>query len=122
VIHPLVPGKRDSLNKKERQMRKTAIIVGALFWISNLATLVGNLISGAIPNAYDSLTSMYPQGIQIMVGTLIAHINDAAIIGYAVLLFPVLKRYGEGLALGYVAFKLLKATLLVVSRWLVKFG
>ena len=86
-------------------MRRTAVIVGAPFWISNLATLVGSLISGPIPNAPNSLTTMYPHATVIVVGTLIAHINDAAIIGYAVLLFPVLKRYGEGLALGYVAFK-----------------
>jgi hypothetical protein len=31
---------------------------------------------------------------------LITHINDAAIIGYAVVLFAVLKGFDEGLALG----------------------
>jgi Domain of unknown function (DUF4386) len=61
----------------------------------------------------NSLTSMYPHSTQIVVGTLIAHINDTAIIGYAVLLFPVLKRFSEALALGYVAFKLVEATMLV---------
>ncbi len=96
-------------------MRKTAVLVGVLFWISNLVTLVGSVISGPIPNAHDSLVNMYPHATQWVVGTLIAHINDAAIIGYAVLLFPVLKRFGEGLALGYVAFKALEATLLVVG-------
>ena len=96
-------------------MRRTAGIVGALFWISNLATVVGSVISGPIPDAPNSLTSMYPHGTQVLVGTLIAHINDAAIIGYAVVLFPVLKRFSESLALGYVAFKLVEATMLVVS-------
>lgn len=96
-------------------MRKTAVIVGALFWISNLATVIGSVIAGAIPDAPTSLTSMYPRGTQILVGTLIAHINDVAIIAYSVFLFPVLKRSSESLALGYVAFKLLEATMLVVS-------
>jgi uncharacterized protein DUF4386 len=58
---------------------------------------------------------MYPHSTQVVVGTLIAHINDAAIIGYAVLLFPVLKRFSEPLALGYVAFKLVEATMLLVG-------
>lgn len=95
--------------------RLTATIVGALFWISNLAVLVGSVISGPIPNAPDSLTIMSPHKTQVVVGTLISHINDAAIIGYAVVLFPVVKRFSEALALGYVAFKVVEATMLVVG-------
>ena len=96
-------------------MRKTAVIVGVLFWISNVVTLVGSVVSGPIPNANVSLTTMYPHATQWVVGTLITHVNDAAIIGYAVLLFAVLKKFDEGLALGYVVFKALEATMLVVS-------
>ena len=96
-------------------MRKTAVAVGVLFWISNLVTLVGSVITGSIPNAQDALTGMYPHATQWVVGTLIGHINDVAIIGYAVLLYPVLKKFGAGLALGYVAFKALEATMLVVG-------
>lgn len=96
-------------------LRRTAVIVGSLFWISNLTVLVGSVISGPILNANDSLTTMYPHRTQEVVGTLIAHINDAAIIGYAIVLYPVLKRYSESLALGYVGFKLVEATMLVVG-------
>lgn len=96
-------------------MRRTAVAVGVLFWISNLSTLVGGVITGAIPNAHDALATMYPHSTQWVVGTLVTHLNDVAIIGYAVLLFPVLKRFGEGAALGYVVFKALEATMLVVA-------
>jgi uncharacterized protein DUF4386 len=96
-------------------MRRTAVIVGALFWISNLSTLVGNVVAGPIPLAPNALTNMSPHATQIVIGTLIAHVNDAAIIGYAVLLFPVLRRFDDALALGYVAFKVVEATMLVVS-------
>ena len=96
-------------------LRRTAVVVGALFWISNVATLIGGVVTGAIPNGPDALTSMSPHATSEVVGTLIAHINDAAIIGYAVLLFPVLKRFGESLALAYVAFKIVEAILLLVS-------
>ena len=96
-------------------MRKTAVVVGVLFWISNLATVIGSVILGPIPGAANALTSLYPHGTQVVVGTLIAQINDAAIIGYAALLFPVLRTTSEGLALGYVAFKLVEAVMLVVG-------
>lgn len=91
------------------------MIVGVLFWISNLATVIGAVVTGAIPNGHDALTTMYPHATSEVVGTLIAHINDAAIIGYAVALFPVLKRFSEPLALAYVAFKTVEAILLLVS-------
>jgi hypothetical protein len=73
-------------------MRRTAVLVGVLFWISNLATLVGRVITGPIPTASTALNTMSPHATQIVVGALITQINDLAIIGYAVLLFPVLKR------------------------------
>jgi Domain of unknown function (DUF4386) len=96
-------------------MRKAAVIVGVLFWISNLATLVGSVIAGTIPNPADALTGMYPRSTQVVAGTLVAHVNDVAIIGYALMLFTVLKQWSEALALGYVVFKALEATLLAVS-------
>jgi len=91
------------------------VAVGVLFWISNLVTLVGSVISGSIPTTASAAAGMHVHETQWVVGTLIAHVNDAAIIGYAVLLFPVLKKYGEGLALGYVAFKTVEAVMLLVA-------
>src|SRR4051794_30803244 len=40
-------------------MRMTAVNVGVLFWVSNVASLLGSVIAGTIPNAADALTSMY---------------------------------------------------------------
>ena len=96
-------------------MRRTAIAIGVLFWISNLVTLIGSVITGAIPSDAGGVAAMHSHSTAWVVGTLIAHVNDAAIIGYAVLLFPILKRYGEGLALGYVAFKTVEAVMLLVA-------
>ena len=92
-------------------MRKAAVIVGILFWVSHLATLVGSVIVGAIPNARNALANVYPHSTQVVVGTVIARGNDVAIIGYAVVLFTVLKQWNEVLALGYVVFKALEPTL-----------
>ena len=36
-------------------MRRTAVLVGVLFWISNLATVVGSVITGPILNPSLSL-------------------------------------------------------------------
>lgn len=98
------------------QLRRTAVAVGILFWISNLVTLVGSAIAGTIPGSSQALTDLYPHATQVVIGNLIAHVNDAAIIGYAVLLFPILSRfYSQGLALGYAAFKVVEAVMLLVG-------
>lgn len=89
--------------------------VGVLFWVSNLVTLIGSVISGPIPSTAGGVAAMQAHSTAFVVGTLVAHVNDAAIIGYAVLLYPVLKRYGEGPALGYVAFKTVEAVMLLVA-------
>lgn len=91
------------------------MVVGILFWISNLVTLIGGVVAGVVPSSDGALANMYPHSTQIVAGTLIAHVNDAAIIGYAVLLFPVLRQFDQGLALGYVAFKLVEGILLLVG-------
>jgi hypothetical protein len=96
-------------------LRKTAIAIGILFWISNVATILGSVITGPIQAGTDSLTSMFPHASQWVVGTLVTHVSDAAIVLYAVLLFAVLKNVNEGLALGYVAFKALEAVMLMVA-------
>jgi Domain of unknown function (DUF4386) len=100
---------------ERKGFRRTAVVIGLLFWLSNLVTLIGSAVAGFIPTSANALTDMYPHATQLVVGTLVAHVNDAAIIGYAVLLYPVVARYGQGVMLGYVAFKVVEALLLLVG-------
>jgi hypothetical protein len=73
--------------------------IGILFWISNLVTLVGGVIAGSVPTDASAVSGMYPHASQIVAGTLIAHVNDFAIVGYAVLLYPVVARFHPSAAL-----------------------
>ena len=98
---------------EDKGFRRTAVAIGLLFWLSNLVTLVGGALTGFIPTSANALSGMYPHATQLVVGTLVAHVNDVAIIGYAVLLYPVLARHGQGLALGYAAFKVVEGVLLM---------
>jgi hypothetical protein len=90
--------------------------IGVLFWVSNLVTLVGGVIAGVVPSdAATALNGMHPHASQVVAGTLIAHVNDFAIIGYGVLLYPVLAPFSRSAALGYAAFKVVEAVLLLVA-------
>ena len=96
-------------------MRRTAVTIGALFWISNLVTLIGVAITGTVPTSAAALATMSPDPARLTAGTLIAQINGVAIIAYAVLLFPWLKREHQRWAIGYLSFKIAEALLLAMS-------
>ena len=95
--------------------RKTAIIVGALFLISYLGLITGAFFFlEPILNAPDYLINVYPNATQVIIGVLLESINGAAVVGIAVMLFPILKQHNEGLALGYVGVRVIEAVLSIV--------
>ncbi len=83
---------------------KNARIAGLSFLISYLGLILGGIVAGSIFEG-DYLTLAYPNGIQVGIGVLLESINGIAVIGIAVMLYPILKRYNEGIALGYLAFR-----------------
>jgi hypothetical protein len=99
-----------------KSARRTATIVGVLFLLGYLGVFLGSAFYAPTLDAPDYLAKIYPARTQVIRGMLIELINDAAVIGIAVLLFPILRRYGEGLALGYVGLRVVEAVILVVGK------
>ena len=96
--------------------RKTAIVAGILFLAGYLGIFLGSSFYAPILDAPDYLNNLFPNRTQVIVGMLIELINDAAVIGIPVVLFPVLKKYSERLALGYLGFRIIEAVILIVSK------
>jgi len=96
--------------------RKTAIVVGILFLAGYLGIFLGSAVYAPILEAPDYLSQIYPNKTQVIVGILIELINDVAVIGIPVLLFPILKKYSERLALGYFGFRIVESMVLIFSK------
>ena len=96
--------------------RKTAVGVGILFLVGYVGVFLGSAFYAPILDAPDYLGEVYPNKTQVIQGMLIELMNDAAVIGIAVMLFPILKKHGEAMALGLVGFRFMEAVLLVVSK------
>ena len=96
--------------------RQTAIIVGLLFLASYLGLFIGSSFYAPILAAPDYLANVYPNRTQVIIGVLLELVNDAVVIGIAVMLFPILKKFNEKLALWYVGFRIIEAVMLVVSK------
>jgi hypothetical protein len=85
--------------------RKTAIIVGVLFLIATVIIIIGGLFSQSIYES-DYLTAVSANENQVIFGAILEIIAAAAVVGIPIAMFPILKKYNEGLALGYVGTRI----------------
>ncbi len=96
--------------------RKIAIIVGVLFLISYAGVFIGASIVGSSLEAANYLTNAYPNQRQVIVGMLVQLLNDAAIVGIAVMLYPIFKKFSEALALAYLSSRIIEAVMLMAAK------
>ena len=85
--------------------RKTAIIVGVLFIIATAAPMVSIAFIGSIYDA-DYLTAISANQSQVLIGVLLLLSMTGAIVSIPIMMFPILKRHNEQLALGYVGARI----------------
>ncbi|MEM8831707.1 MAG: DUF4386 domain-containing protein [Cyanobacteria bacterium P01_G01_bin.19] len=95
--------------------RKTAIIVGILFITATLAISISQVILNPILETPDFLVDIRANGNQFVQGVLLELINALASVGIAIAIFPVLKKSSERIAIGYVSFRTIEASIGVVA-------
>jgi hypothetical protein len=95
--------------------RKTALIAGWLFIITFLTSIPAALL--LYTPVLDHANYIVGAGAdnRIALGALLEMILIIANIGTAVVLFPILKRQNEGLALGYVTARLIESAFIAVG-------
>jgi len=94
--------------------RKLAITAGVLFIVADLVGFL-SLPFLAPVNAADYLVSVSTNEGLVATAALLLFIGGAAAIGIAVSLYPVLRKYSGGLALGAVGFRTVEGVLDVIA-------
>lgn len=94
-------------------VRRTAIVVGVLFLVQTASYLIGDTLVRSAVEAGADLSDIGASGVRA--GVFLQFVNVTAVIGIGVLMFPILKRFRESIALGYTATKIMEAALLLVS-------
>jgi hypothetical protein len=94
--------------------RKTALITGVLFIITIVFSIPGALLYGTLLNDPNYIVGPGAD-TQVALGAFFEIIVAIANIGTAVTLFPILKRQNEGVALGYVASRIVESTIIAVG-------
>jgi len=96
-----------------RNDRVTAVVVGVLFFAATGSYLAGSELIAAAMNGPDRLSNL--NTAQLRWGVFLEFVNAASVVGIGVLLFPILRRHSEGMALGYAGSRLIESALLLVS-------
>ena len=94
--------------------RKLAITVGVLFIIFTGGDILSFLFLGSV-TATDYLVSVSANAGMVGTGALILLIGGVCGVGIAVSLYPVLKKFNAGLALGAVGFRISEGVLRFVA-------
>ena len=95
--------------------RKIAIIVGALFLIAMVTSLVGGGLLESILGAPDYLIDVSANTTPVFIGIFLELINGIAVVGIGVMMFTILKQHNERVALGYVGFRIIESVFLTVA-------
>ena len=95
--------------------RKTGIIVGILFIIATVTSILGKVSLGSILDDPNYLISVSAHGNQVMMAVVFFLIAAISAVATSFMLFPILKKYIESLAMGYVVLRIFENVFYVVG-------
>lgn len=96
--------------------RKAAIIVGALFIIGTAAGITSAALMVPSLGASDYLTKISANSGQVIAGAFFVLIMALSLAMIPAVLFPILKKRNEALAIGYVVFRGALETMITIGQ------
>lgn len=109
------------MNTNLNANRRTAVLVGVLYIIGTVSGVLSLVLSQPLRDAADPLAGAAANANQVTVAALLVLLMGLSLAMLAVVLYPILRRYNEVLALGYVLFRGALETvtcLLTATAWL----
>lgn len=92
-----------------KSTKRIAVIVGLLFLVSTLTFMIGsNQIRSFLIDVSQNKSPLF-------LGVILEIICGVAVVGIGVLMFPILKLFNKRLALGYVIFRIIECTIIIVG-------
>src|SRR4051794_27577543 len=101
-------------DKQMNSRRKNAVITGVLFIVATVAALAAATVEPVLSGT-DYLTRVAANASQVAVGALFYLIAAFTSVGIAISLYPVLKTWNVGLAIGSVIFRTMEAVMYIAA-------
>jgi len=95
--------------------RKTAVVVGVLFIAATVLSLISTSLTGSVIGAPDYLVNVSANANQVIVGVLLLLAAALSVVLIPAMMFPILRQHNEGIALGYLGFRVIEAVTLAVD-------
>lgn len=95
--------------------RGTAIMAASLWLLTAFGAIAGTFLMESVLNAPDYLSTVFPKSTTVIGGMLLWLINDFGIVMIGLLMFPILKKQSERLALAYLSMRMFEAIFLIVG-------
>jgi hypothetical protein len=97
------------------EYRKTGIIVGVLFIFATIASILSVVSLGSILEAPNYLINISAHGNPVIITVILWLIAAISAFATSFMLFPVLRRHIESLAMGYVGLRLFENVFYVIG-------
>jgi len=94
--------------------RLSEILIGTLFLLATLSYMSGDSLVQPLLSSSDYLQTLYPKRSEATVGVLLMLLTALSNVTIGVMLFPILKRYNETVALFYVVGRIFDGAGIVV--------
>jgi hypothetical protein len=95
------------------QDRRAAVVAGALFLLTHVTSVTAAVLYR--PTLDDPSRAITGGSTAVLVGVVLEVVLAAGVVGTAVALHPVLRRYREGLSIGYVGLRTLEGSAILTS-------
>jgi len=77
--------------------------------------MLGSGLLASILNAPEYLLHVYPKSARVVLGVLLEFVDAAAVAAIGIMLFPILRRHSQAIALGYAGTRIIECVLLLVA-------
>ncbi|MEU6234885.1 DUF4386 domain-containing protein [Kitasatospora sp. NPDC047058] len=94
--------------------RRLATAAGVCFLVTHVASIGGLVLYRPVLSDPDFVLGPGPDG-RVLLGALFEVVLALAVVGTAIALYPVVRRYGEGAAIGYLGLRTLEAAVISVG-------
>ena len=98
-----------------KSSRKTSIIVGLLFIIATVTAILTIAFLGKTLETPLNFGTVSENEFQVVIAVLLWIILAISVAGIGFMMYPILKKYHGGFALGYISFRLVESVCIIIS-------